>query len=521
MWPALLLWACAPRSNPPAASLDAPAAVPLGPGRLVIAHTNDIHAHYEPEPASWLDGEPALGGFVAIDSWVRSLERQHGADAVLYLDAGDVLSGTPLMEIEARGIQGGAMLDLFEAVGVDAWVPGNHEFDRGFDHAAAFVADSRTPVVSANLRAPCSTRALGCAPALAGSQPWEIFEVNGLKVGVFGLTTSGLSHLTDADTMARLAVLDHAEAAAQAVAALEPQVDLVVALTHIGLDSDRALAEAVPGIDLIVGGHSHTRMQAAERVGDTWIVQAGAYGRLLGVAEVQTDGEGGIAHLQWQAQELWPDALPLAPDPDVVRLVDGYSRAVDAVFDVTVGTAETALVRSHGDESPLGRWASDVVRLAAGSDVGIYNAGGIRADLPAGRLTRRDLYEIFPFGNEVVTFDVTGQELIGILLSAAAAEADGGRGAMQLSGLQLRWRVRMGAPELVEVQVGGQPLDLRRTYSVATNSFVATQWQRNLGVEPRDVRGIGRTVLDSAVDLAARGPVVDPGDRRSVRLDGG
>lgn len=513
MPPLLLLLACAARTT----ATDGVEPGDLPQGRLVLAHTNDLHAHYLPERAEWREDDAALGGFVALDSWLRALDTRYGEDAVLYLDAGDVLTGTPLMELEIRGVAGGGMLELFDAVGLDGWVLGNHEFDRGYAHAAAFAAQSGVPVLSANLRRPCGAQALDCPVAIDGVEPWRIYQVNGLQVGVFGITTSGLGHLTDGETMQQLQVLDHARAAEAAVAALEPQVDLVVALTHIGLDSDRRLAEEVPGIDLVVGGHSHTRMEAAEQVGDTWIVQAGSYGRLLGVMELAVD-QGRITDLSWQPEELELDRLPLPPRAEVQDLVDGYTRELDRRFSKPAGSAPVTLARGQG-ETPMGRFAADVVREAAGADVGIYNAGGIRSEIVAGDLTVGDLYAVFPFSNEVVWFELTGAELVSVLLSSAFAEVEDNRGALQFSGLRCEWRLRLGAPEIVSVQVDGAPLLLDRSYRVATNSFVAAQWKRNLGVHPGPVHGIGRTVLEAAVERSRRQGVTDPGDPRSVRVD--
>ncbi|MCK6506014.1 bifunctional metallophosphatase/5'-nucleotidase [Myxococcota bacterium] len=509
-----LLVGCAART-PPSAELPPPGQA--APGTLVIAHTNDLHAHYLPERAEWREDQALLGGMVAIDAERRALEHRFGEEAVLFLDAGDVLTGTPLMELEVGGVAGGGMAVLLDTIGVDGWVPGNHEFDRGFDHAQAFVDLGQAPTLSANLRAPCGGPALDCGPALAGSEPWRIYTVNGLKVGVFGLTTSGMAHLTDDATLARMEVLGHAQAARQAVEALEPQVDLVVALTHIGLENDRLLAQEVDGIDLVVGGHSHTRMEAAERVGDTWIVQAGSYGRLLGVAELAV-AEGAITQLSWAAEELDPDDLPMPADPQVQALVEGYRAELDRRFSQPAGQVTATMTRLGGGETPMGRWCSDVVRRAAGADVGLFNAGGIRADLVAGPVTVGALYEVFPFGNEVVTFEASGADLLAMMLSTAMAEVEDDRGTLQWSGVTFTWQVRLGSPEIVSAQVGGQPLDLSRRYRVATIDFVAAQWERNLGVQPQGVVGSGRKVLEAAVAEAQQGPLSPPTDRRMQRL---
>lgn len=507
----LLMLACGPKVPAPGVE-----AGDLAAGHLVLAHTNDLHAHYQPEPAEWTPDGEALGGFIAIESWVRALERQNGADAVLYLDAGDMLTGTPLMEMEARGVLGGGMLDLAEASGMDAFALGNHEFDRGFDHISRFVAQSGIPALTANLRAPCEGEALDCPPAVAGSAPWHIFEVNGLRVGVFGLTTSALGQLTMPGEGGPITIVDHASAARRAVAELEPQVDLVVALTHIGLEEDIALAEQVPGIDLIVGGHSHTRMEAVLPVGDSLIVQAGCYGRILGIAELEVS-DGRIQQLDWRPQELHLDSLPMPPRPEMRELVEELQDRVDARFAPVVGEAPVLLSRLGRGETPLGRWASDVVRLAAQADVGVYNSGGLRGELQPGPVTVEDLYTVFPFGNRVVWFDYTGAELLRMLLSNASAELEDNRGALQISGVHYTWRERLGAPEIVQATVGGQPIDMNRSYKVATIDFVAAQWPRNLGADPGPVQETGGTMLDAAVEAARKGPLVDPGDRRSQR----
>ena len=211
---------------------------------------------------------------------VQHIEDMHGADRVLLLDGGDLLTGTPLTDVEIRGSQGGAMLDFMEAVGYDAWVIGNHEFDKGFENVEALVSSSKIPAISANVRAPDG------GPAFTGQQPSTILEAGGFKIGVIGATTEQLEGLVSPDTWSRLDLIPVAEAVAEQVEILDPQTDLIVVLSHIGLDADKALAEAVDGVDLIVGGHSHTHLDTPEKIGGTWVVQAGSYCRTLGVVRV-------------------------------------------------------------------------------------------------------------------------------------------------------------------------------------------------------------------------------------------
>jgi len=486
---------------------------PLPTGTFIIAHTNDLHAHYAANRADWLPDEPDIGGMAAVSAHVRHLRAERGGSSVLYLDGGDVQSGTPLMELETEGAAGGAMVDLMSMAGCDAWVLGNHEFDRGFDNTQALISASEATVLSANLDLP-----EGGAPALDGLEDHVIFEANGVKVGVFGLTTTHLDRLASPETMERLDVRPLAETAAAQVALLDPQTDVIVALTHVGIETDRRLAAEVPGIDLIVGGHSHTSMKAAEQVGDTWIVQAGSYARQLGVAEV-TVSEDAVSALRWELRDLTDDALPGPPQPSVVKQVAAIEREIKKRFDQPAGEATAPLLRDRDSESGMGRFAADVVRRASGADVGLYNHGGLRADLQAGPLTIRDLYQVFPFGNEVVSFELRGDELAGLMLRTTYGVWGAHTPALLWSGVHWTWQERMGAPELVDVTVGGEPLDLERTYRVATNSYIAQQWSYHLGVEPRGLRGHEQTVLQAAIDASEAGSIAPPNDPRCERVE--
>ena len=504
----LALLACLHPTSPNTNAGVAPEA-----GHLVLAHTNDLHAHFAPGRADWLDGSPDIGGFAAIGAKIQQLHQENGDDRVLYLDGGDVLTGTPLMEFDVRGAKGGAMLDFMETAGVDAWVLGNHEFDIGLDHISKIVRASKVPVLSANLDAADGTG----SPAILGLQDHTIFERNGMKVGVFGLTTDSLKRLTASGITSKLAVRDVIEVAREQVAVLEPQVDLVVALTHIGLEKDKQVASAVPGIDLIVGGHSHTALTQPVRVGDTWIVQAGCYAKQLGVTEMIVR-DGVIVDFRAELQNIKADEL--APHGPSYALEKTWSERIGAHFGTVIGSLVGGNIDRKGDEeSAMGRWASDTVRLAGKTDIGLYNPGGLRADLIEGQLTRGDIYNVFPFGNSIVRFDMTGEQLVGLLLRNAAAALSGKHPVMQLSGLSLEWRIRAGAPEIVSAKVGGRTIEPSATYSVATNSYIVNQWSYNLGFEPEEQEGLETTTYEAAMARVEEGPISPPRELRMRRVE--
>ena len=161
----LLLLGCRPAQPPEAMAI-------IGDEhQIVVAHTNDLHAHFRPSPSD----NGMVGGAEAISAHIESLRQQWGADRVLFLDAGDIVSGSPLDSYEVSGVRGGAMVELLEALKYDAWTIGNHEFDGGIEQAAGLVAASDVPVLSSNLDNPDGTPALGMLNS-------KIFDVGSYKV---------------------------------------------------------------------------------------------------------------------------------------------------------------------------------------------------------------------------------------------------------------------------------------------------------------------------------------------------
>jgi 2',3'-cyclic-nucleotide 2'-phosphodiesterase (5'-nucleotidase family) len=481
------------------------------PGHLTVLHTNDIHGHFLPEPADWLEGRPAIGGFVRLEQEVRAERAENGADAVLLLDGGDLLTGTPLTDAEEDGCRGCAMWAFLGPLGYDAWAVGNHEFDKRIANLAKFTAASSATPLSANLRT-----ADGVDPLLPRQRFSRVFKRNGVRIGVIGATTEGLKTLMNRDDYATLKLIPVADAVRAEVNALDPATDLIVVVSHIGVEGDMDLARAVPGIDLIVGGHSHTRLEQAQQVQKTWVVQAGSYNRSLGVVDLEVAGDE-VSAFHYELRHLRPESARVEPDPGLVQLSADWQARIEASYGEIVATAPVLLGRDHHHECALGRWITDVLRESAGADIGLYNAGGLRADVAAGPVTRRALFEAFPFGNEVFRFELTGEEVWGILLKNTVAEAEEKRGFVSISGVKYTWRLVNGAPEITGAWVGGRPLDRAATYSVASNSYVTEQWEKHLGAKPRNAASLGYTDFEAAVEHARAKGVADPAEPRAVR----
>lgn len=503
-----LLSACLPK-NPAScescASCEAPVALaPAGSGSLIILHTNDMHTRFLPEEASWVrsDPKPLVGGMVALKDRV---DREKAAalargEGVLVVDAGDWLTGTPLSDIEFEGVRGGAFIEMMNHIGYDAATIGNHEFDNGLATIPKLIELADFDVVSANLL----VNGQRLAPA-----PWKIVESGGLKVGVVGLILDDLDHEVAKSQMVGVSVVPVAEAARAAIAELDPATDLIVLLTHQGWEEDSLLATEASGADLIIGGHSHTRIRHPRRVGDVLVVQAGSYVRELGRLQL-TVADDRIASWDGELVSLLQEEI-VSPDPELGALVDDYAARIDAEFAVIIGQASADFGRSYYTESPLGDLLSDAVREIATSDVALLNSGGLRQDLAAGPVARLDIKQILPFQNYIVVFEATGADLLTFLANNAKSSAGEEHGVLQMSGIACSFRSDgAGGVELLDATVGGAPVDPTRVYRVATVDYVYGLAEKYLGFVPGPYETVGRSLFDDVADWVSRQARLDP-----------
>lgn len=445
-------------------------------GDLIVLHTNDMHGRIEPEKATWLDGDPAIGGLRALGAAV-AVHRAQGD--VLVLDGGDLASGTPYSELSRGGAIAGAMVEVLGAVGYDAWAVGNHEFDRGIPNLEAMVAHSvahsAVPALNANV-----------TPPIAGALPSLVVQKGELRVGLVGVVTDELERVVAPTRLGESRGGDIADAVRGEVERLDAVTDLVVVVSHIGVEADQELAAEVAGIDLIVGGHSHTPLREAIQVGDTWIVQAGSYARSLGTVQLRVEDDA-ITRFEYELVDLVDQ--PADVPPSVQALYEDLRSEVAAEWEVPIGLSEVEMREGRGVLSDMGLWACARLREAAGTDIAVYNSGGLRAPFFQGPLTRADVYSVFPFDNTVATFELSGAD-VEVLAGLAG-------GDIQYQGFSR-----------VPVTVGGEALDETRTYTVATNSFMFERWSGFVpGTTPLNGQLREETVREVMEGAVRAGPV--------------
>jgi 5'-nucleotidase/UDP-sugar diphosphatase len=466
-----------------------PAGAPGAPAdSLVLLHTNDVHSHLDPLRGA--AGSELVGG-AAARAALLARERALGG-ATLTLDAGDVFQGTAYFNY----FHGIPEYRAMSRMSYDAGAIGNHELDGGPVGWLRVRREATFPLLSANVFVAAeSTWAAGLAPvpdSLRGRphwvggtpvppevqlrelcQPFLIREIGGRRIALLGLMTGELPYIVAPGPNRGTAVSDPIAAAKAIVPGLRARADVVIAISHLGLDDDRRLAAHVPGIDVIVGGHSHTLLRApvivlnranANGYHGTAIVQAGSDGAWVGRTTLHFDGAR-LASVTGRVLPVRPDE---GEDSSVEQLLQPYRDSMATALSVPVAHTAQAYTRKglEDGDTALGDFVADAMRDAAGADIAIQNAGGIRAGLPAGEVTVGDLYSVLPFENRIVVVRMKGWQVRGLL--DAIARRIGKGSFAQVSGV--RFVVR--GDHASDIRVAGTVLESDRTYRVATIGFL-------------------------------------------------
>lgn len=453
---------------------------------LSIMHTNDTHANVQNMPKR----------ATAIKEF-RTAKKNS-----LLLDSGDLFTGT-LYFNEFLGI---ADLEFMNYLGYDAMNFGNHEFDLGASadgHKALseFVKNAKFPFVSANVN--FSKDALFNGIYNGGTiseeiKDGQIFdgiikEVNGQKVGIFGLTTEETVEISSPKA---IEFKKYLEEAARMVDEFENRgVNKIIALTHLGLDdslqfdNDVELAKKVEGIDVIVGGHTHTKLEKPTLVEDgkepTVIVQAGQYSEALGTLDVTFDYYGKVTNYAGSLISL----ADKAEDAEAVAMLKPYKDKIAELQSQSVGVSATVALDGERPnvrtkETNLGNLITDGMLAKAktinpNTVIAVTNGGGIRASIPEGDITLGEVLTVMPFGNTLGIMNLTGAEIKAALEhSVSQAPAQSG-GFLQVSGLKFTYdSSKTAGQRVVSVEVKGQDgnftaLDVSKNYLVATNTFTA------------------------------------------------
>ncbi len=447
---------------------------------LTILHTNDFHARFEPISkydsgcsAEDNDAGECFGGTARLITAVA--EARARTNNSILVDGGDQFQGTLFYTY----YKGAMAAEFMNQLGYDGMTVGNHEFDDGPEVLRGFVDTLTFPVLMSNAD-------ISGEPLLNDAiQKSTIIERGGERIGLIGLTPQNTDEL--ASPGPNVIFTPPADAVQAEVDRLtEEGVNKIIVLSHSGYNVDIAVAEATTGVDVIVGGHTNTFLYSDDEdaagpyptmIGDTAIVQAYAYGKFLGELNVTFDDMGVITEAS---------GAPLLIDSNVaedaaakeriaelaVPLEEIRNEVVAEAADVLVG--DRAVCRAM--ECSMGNLIADAMlaRVAEqGVDVALMNSGGIRADIDAGEVTMGEVLTVLPFQNTLSTFQISGETLYEALENGASEHADGAGRFLQIAGMTMTVDVSQEpGSRISDVMIGGEPLDMAKTYGAVSNNFV-------------------------------------------------
>lgn len=479
---------------------------------LTILHTNDVHSHIAAD---------YKGRYGAAKIAYTADKIKAAYDNVLLLDAGDYTMGTVFFTV----FEGEADRDVMNMVGYDAMTLGNHEFDKGNEGMLKFLTGLDTPVVNTNID-------FSAYPEVDSYvQPYLIRNMDGRSVGIIGATLPETPTISSPGE--KTIFNDVVNAVQPVIDELEVQgIDIIVLLSHNGFMNDQAIAAGLDGVDVIVGGHSHTSilgddypnvtMSASEE--PVIIVQANEYNTYLGNLTVVFD-DNGLPVSWWGAPVKMTASVP--EDSEIKAYIAEKDAELAPFTGKVIGTVKTDLIRSRTEESNIGNLIADAMLDATkdqGIQIALTNAGGIRADVGTGEFTMQTLMEVLPFGNLVATFEIKGSDLRQVFEHGVSQYEEGAGRFLQMAGAKIVWDPSAPAFDYAS-QSGGRitevwvadgmgrwnTLDDSTVYKVAANNYIRGggddfQVLKEKAIDPYDA---GPLDLDVVTSYLQKHPNVD------------
>lgn len=418
-----------------------------------ILHVNDFHGFAQ---GYIIPGTNEHRGNIAC--LAKLTEKLRTEKPSLLLAAGDMIQGDNWANLS----QGKSVIDLMNLMRFDAMSVGNHEFDYGKDILRQRIREANFPVLGANV--------LGMETFL---KPYVIRKVAGVRIALIGVVTEDTPETTHPKNVVGLVFSSPAATLKTIINKIRKEADVIVVLSHNGFNADINLAGTVSDIDVIVGGHSHTRVDKPVVIGKTVVVQAYEHGKVLGVLDL-TISNCKVTRTNGYLADISPDSMP--KDHIIADKVALYQFRVDAVMQDVIGETKTDLdgANVRKGETNLGNFIADVMKEASGADAAIINGGTIRKGVSKGPLKVSDIYSIVPFDNYIVAIRLQGKQIRDTLEHGVSVNEDNSGRFPQISGICFTFQPAQKAGSRVgDIFIGNVPLDPEKEYTIATNDFLA------------------------------------------------
>ena len=453
---------------------------------LTILHWNDFHARNQPYKVSKKEstGEQVYYEVGGTGNMFGYLNKYRTSNS-LVLNAGDDFQGTPVSNFT----RGKSQIELLNMFRPDALVLGNHEFDYSRYSLDTALKLAKFDVLSANVFMSAENSLM--------TKPFVIKEVNGIKIGIIGITLPELFETSLPANVSGLVMLNTDSVISAGVRELKAQnTDLIVILSHSGIETDREIAaKHFADVDIIVGGHSHSTLFKPVVVNGVAIVQAGSYGRNLGKLDLKVDTEKDTV-ISFSGMLIETVTDPEIQDKTAQKTADDMIAGYLPELSMVIGKLETDWRASYSEECNLGQFEADAFRIKTGADIGFVNGGGLRKSLLKGDILVGDIWEINPFGNEVQIITVTGKELRqmiknNIKIRHEKQKSNERAEILQTSGLSYSYDSRLIDSQtdeyLLSFNSGRANIEDDANYTIATNNYVISQFNKFFGEIDREL----------------------------------
>lgn len=423
-----------------------------------ILTVNDFHGNFR--PGRFQPGAARLAGVV------RELKQQNAKDVCLFIGAGDLYTGTT----DANTFGGMETVKLFNDMGMDCDAAGNHAFDVPQETTRRQAQLAKYPFLSANL---VNAKSGKVQPPFA---PYTILERAGLKIGVVGLTTATTRRTATVKNLEGIKVLNPEQVAQKYIDELRSKgCDLVLLACHIGSQPDLSgeilpLINKTKNVDAYISGHTHELV--AGKVNGIPLVQAEWAGQAVGLVKLKYDTVQKKV-VESSAEYIKVADMPGLKDAEVEKKTNELLTKVDKLSSRIIGVNKADLTNDMHGQSTTAEVLMDLMREGMGADVTVLNGGAVRAAIPAGYVTVRNIKDVFPFNNNCVLLRVRGRNIRQALEHGFTT---GPLRMVRFSGMKVRGDVTKpeGQRVLSVTMADGTPLDDNKFYKLATNDFLQT-----------------------------------------------
>ena len=451
--------------------------------KFTILHSNDMHGDFLAEVAG--ESGELIGGLALLSGYINKVRSEE--ENVLYVIAGDMVQGS-LIDAEYKGV---STMEIMNYLSPDVVTLGNHELDYGLEHLLFLEKMANFPIVNANLYIRKYHKRL--------MVPHIILKKAGLDILFIGIITDKVMDSIARDSaIGSFISLEEARAEVGKIcdAYKNDDIDLTILLTHIGFDSDRELARMLDpawGVDMIIGGHSHTILDAPARENNILIAQAGVGTNYIGRFDITVnDDTNSILDFQWRLVEI--SAKTNTPDPRLVEFIDSFREVVDRKYKTLLAKFATTLTHPCREkESTLGNLIADILGETAGCDVMLMGSGAIRSKELGPAVTLGDFRACFPFDETLKKYTITGKQVKSIFSHIMRPENRDGEGECYEVNAAVRAVYNDRKKLLESLEINGRPVDATRHYTLGLIGYHADNCLKNLNIDPRDLAQISGT----------------------------